>query len=75
MIMPNFKEKIETCPTGVGYCTVNDSNLTKIRVPWSRNIEAMQSDLWKAVDRQQFFQGVRYAERGGQALKSLKGQY
>lgn len=51
MIMPNFKEEIETCPTGVGYCTVNDTNLTKIRVPWSRNIEAMQSDLWKAVDR------------------------
>lgn len=51
MIMPNFKESIETCPTGVGYLTVNDSNLTKIRVPFPQNVEAMHRDLWNAVNR------------------------
>lgn len=51
MIMPNFKYDIETCPTGVGYCTVNDTNLTKIRVPFPRAIEAMHRDLWDAVNR------------------------
>ncbi|MEY8356731.1 ATP-binding protein [Lachnospiraceae bacterium 54-53] len=51
MIMPNFKDLIETCPTGVGYLTVNDSNLTKIRVPFPKNIEAMHRDLWNAVNR------------------------
>lgn len=51
MIMPNFKDEIQTCTTGVGYCTVNDANLTKIRVPFPRNIETMHKDLWTAVNR------------------------
>lgn len=51
MIMPNFKDEIQTCPTGVGYCTVNDADLTKIRVPFPSNIEAMHRDLWNAVNR------------------------
>lgn len=51
MIMPNFKEEIQTCPTGVGYCTVNDANLIKIRVPFPKNVETMHRDLWKAVNR------------------------
>lgn len=51
MIMPNFKDEIQTCPTGVGYYTVNDASLTKIRVPFPRNIEAMHRDLWDAVNR------------------------
>ena len=51
MLMPNFKEEIETCPTGVGYYTVNDDKLTKIRVPFPRNIKAMHDDLWSAVNR------------------------
>ena len=51
MLMPNYKDIIETCPTGVGYVTVNDSNLTKIRVPFPKNTEAMHRDLWNAVNR------------------------
>ena len=51
MLMPNFKDIIETCPTGVGYVTVNDSDLTKIRVPFPKNIDAMHRDLWNAVNR------------------------
>ncbi len=51
MIMANYKDEIVTCPTGVGYCTVNDANLTKIRVPLPRNITAMHKDLWNAVNR------------------------
>ena len=51
MLMPNYKDIIETCPTGVGYLTVNDSNLTKIRVPFPKNTEAMHRDLWDAVNR------------------------
>lgn len=51
MLMPGFKDEIETCSTGVGYCTVNDASLTKIRVPFPRDIRAMQKDLWSAVNR------------------------
>jgi len=51
MLMGNFKDFIETCPTGVGYLTVNDSNLTKIRVLFPKNTEAMHRDLWNAVNR------------------------
>lgn len=51
MLMPNFKDAIQTCPTGVGYCTVNDADLLKIRVPLPKNIDAMRSDLWEAVNR------------------------
>lgn len=51
MIMPNYKDEIKTCPTGVGYCTVNDANLTQIRVPFPRNVDAMRKDLWNAVNR------------------------
>ena len=51
MIMPNFKDEIQTCPTGVGYCTVNDADLLKIRVPFPTNIKAMHKDLWEAVNR------------------------
>lgn len=51
MLMPNFKEVIETCPTGIGYVTINDSDLTKIRVPFPKNTEAMHRDLWNAVNR------------------------
>ena len=51
MIMPNFKDEIKTCPTGVGYCTVNDANLTQIRVPFPHNVDAMRQDLWNAVNR------------------------
>lgn len=51
MLMPNFKDIIQTCPTGVGYCTVNDADLIRIRVPLPKNIEAMHTDLWNAVNR------------------------
>jgi len=51
MIMPNYKEVIESCETGVGYLTVNDSDLTKIRVPFPKNTEIMHRDLWNAVNR------------------------
>lgn len=51
MLMPNFKDEIVACPTGVGYYTVNDANLTKIRVPFPSNVKAMQQDLRDAVDR------------------------
>ena len=51
MLMPNFKDSIQTCPTGVGYCTVNDADLTQIRVPLPKNIEAMHTELWNAVNR------------------------
>jgi len=52
MLMPNFKDEIVTCPTGVGYCTVNDADLIKIRVPFPQNVEAMHRDLWEAANRQ-----------------------
>lgn len=51
MLMPAYKDEISACQTGVGYCTVNDANLTKIRVPFPRNKEAMRKDLLKAVNR------------------------
>lgn len=51
MLMPNYKDFIETCSTGVGYVTVNDSDLTKIRVPFPKNTEAMHRDLLNAVNR------------------------
>lgn len=51
MLMPNYKDEIVTCPTGVGYYTVNDAGLTKIRVPFPKNIKEMRSDLWEAVNR------------------------
>ena len=51
MLMPNYKDEIVTCPTGVGYYTVNDASLTKIRVPFPHNVKAMHDDLWSAVKR------------------------
>ena len=51
MLMPNFKDIIQTCPTGVGYCTINDASLTKIHVPFPKDIVAMHHDLWNAVNR------------------------
>lgn len=51
MLMPNFKDEIVTCPTGVGYCTINDTDLIKIRVPFPKNVEVMHRDLWEAVNR------------------------
>lgn len=51
MLMPNYKDVIETCPTGVGYMTVNDTTLTKVRVPFPQNVDAMHRDLRNAVNR------------------------
>lgn len=51
MLMPNHKEIMESCSTGVGYCTIDDAQLTKFRVPLPDDKESLHKDLWNAVNR------------------------
>lgn len=51
MIMSEYKEFITPGATGVGYCTVNDMSLKKIRVAMQKDTEKLHKTIFKAVNR------------------------
>ncbi|MFV0343130.1 MAG: ATP-binding protein [Anaerocolumna sp.] len=51
MIMSEYKEFITPCTTGVGYCTVNDMSLKKIRVAMQKDTEKLHKTIYKTVNR------------------------
>lgn len=51
MIASEYKEFISPCPTGVGYCTINDMNLKKIRSVMPANTDKLHYVIKEAVNR------------------------
>lgn len=51
MIMSEYKDYIVPCQTGVGYCTINDMNLKKVRAVMPRNFEKLHKVISKTVNR------------------------
>lgn len=50
MVMNEHKEFITPCPTGIGYCTVNDMQLKKIHSVMPTNISKLHQTIAEAVD-------------------------
>jgi energy-coupling factor transporter ATP-binding protein EcfA2 len=51
MVASEYKEFISSCPTGVGYCTINDMNLKKIRSVMPTNTDKLHYVIKEAVNR------------------------
>lgn len=51
MIMSEHKNYIVPCQTGVGYCTINDMELKKVRAVMPRNFEKLHKVISEAVNR------------------------
>lgn len=51
IVMGEHKDFIVPCQTGVGYCTINDMDLKKVRAVMPRNYEKLHSVISEAVNR------------------------
>lgn len=51
MIMSEHKDYIVPCQTGVGYCTINDTELKKVRAVMPGNFEKLHKVISEAVNR------------------------
>ncbi|RKD33944.1 hypothetical protein [Lacrimispora algidixylanolytica] len=51
MVAGEYKEFISSCPTSVGYCTINDMNLKKIRSIMPTNTDKLHYVIKEAVNR------------------------
>lgn len=51
MVMSEHKDFIVPCPTGVGYCTINDMHLKKVRSVMPTNREKLHNIIRDAVNR------------------------
>ena len=51
MIASEYKEFISPCPTGIGYCTINDMNLKKVRSVMPTNTDKLHYVIREVVNR------------------------